>query len=621
MNLDESVFIIAEIGINHNGNVELGKKLVDACVFAGADCAKFQMRNLKELYRNNETYKDEDLSSQYVLDLLNKFNLENEALFELFDYAKSQDILPLCTPWDMSSFRALEEYGIWGYKTASADLTNHELLKEIGLTNKPVFVSTGMSTEEEITETAYLLKRTKADFTFLHCNSTYPTPFKDVNLNYLFKLEKISGRPVGYSGHERGISVAIAAVAKGARVIEKHITISKDMEGNDHKVSLLPKEFANMVRGIREVEQSLGNSNSRACSSGELINRESLSKSIVSSVHIRAGDIIERELLDIKSPGRGLQPNSLPCVIGKVAKRDIPKGHFLYECDIRDVISPRNYEIPYKWGIPARFHDYEFFLRNTNAKLIEFHLSYNDLSIDIDNVFRDSLHTVDLVVHSPDVFEGDHLIDLSSPDSDYRNESIKNLRRVIDITKKLRPHFKTKGRTTVIVSVGGATRNSTMSHKQKRDGYARVAESLKQVEDDETEVVIQTLPPFPWYFGGQLFLNLFVVPEEISSFCSSYKRRICLDTSHSQLACNYHKSNFIDFLEEVNPHIKHLHIADACGVDQEGLQIGSGDVDFRTLFRTMDSDVTFIPEIWQGHKNLGEECWKALTKIEEILKT
>jgi sialic acid synthase SpsE/sugar phosphate isomerase/epimerase len=619
-----SIFVIAEIGINHNGNIERGKNLIDACKFAGADCAKFQMRNIKELYRDSTDYKDEDLSSQYVLDLLNKFSLDNDQLFELFDYCKEIDILPMCTPWDFSSFYALEDYGMTMYKTASADLTNLELLKAIAITGKKMFVSTGMSTEEEIIEAQHLLSRRKADYHFLHCNSTYPTPFKDVNLKYLKRLQELTHRDVGYSGHERGIFIPMAAVALGAKMIEKHITLSKDLEGNDHRISLLPDEFKDMVTGIRQVDEASGLHSSysdRKCSPGELINRESLAKSIVAGVDIKKDQLIERELLDIKSPGRGLQPNRIKDVVGKVAKRDIPKGNFLYEFDIRDIVSARKYQIHKKWGVPVRFHDYKFFLENSNPKFLEFHLSYNDLSFDVENKFKGIKHDIDLTVHSPDIFSGDHLADLSSNNSGYRNLSINNFKEVINITKALRPHFTTSGKTKIIASVGGFTRNDPMSESEKRSAYERVASSLFALEDDETEIIIQTVPPFPWYFGGQLLLNLFVTSEDIAEFCSRYDRRICLDVSHSQLACNSipNGKNLNQFIKTVHSYVSHMHIADAYSLDQEGLQLGLGDIDFKTIFDTMDKETTFIPEIWQGHRNFGEECWKALEYIEQKL--
>lgn len=254
------VFVIAEIGINHNGSLELAKQLVDQAIWAKADCVKFQMRDLKKLYQNagNPDDYSEDIGSQYILDMLSRSQLSREEMFEIFDYCRAKGICPLCSPWDLASFSALEDYGIEGYKIASADLTNHELIEAVARTGKGMLVSTGMSTESEIGETVALLQAIDSPYVLLHCVSTYPAAFKDVNLQYFTRLKELGNCPVGYSGHERGYYVALAAVAKGAKVIEKHFTLDKNMDGNDHKVSLLPEEFKAMVEGIRQIEAAQG---------------------------------------------------------------------------------------------------------------------------------------------------------------------------------------------------------------------------------------------------------------------------------------------------------------------------------------------------------------------------
>ena len=239
---DHPCFVVAEIGLNHNGQVDVGRRLVDIAVSAGADCAKFQMRDMGSLYRNSGAAGDhrEDLGPQYTLDLLEKFSLTVDEMVQLFDYCRAVGIVPLCTPWDLASARVLDEYGIPGFKVASADLTNHEMLAALAETGRPVIMSTGMSTEEEIVQSIGVLRSRGASFALLHCNSTYPAPFRDVQLRYMDRLAEVGDCVVGYSGHEHGYHVPIAAVARGARIIEKHITLDRSWEGNDHKVSLLP---------------------------------------------------------------------------------------------------------------------------------------------------------------------------------------------------------------------------------------------------------------------------------------------------------------------------------------------------------------------------------------------
>mgnify|MGYP000073675228 FL=1 len=617
------VFIIAEVGNNHNGSIDLAKKLIDASVDSGADCVKFQLRNLESLYHNAGNNNDhrEDLGSQYILDLLSKFQLDLEDMYTLFDYCNEKSILPLCTPWDVKSVEALEKYGISAYKVASADLTNYELLETLISTVKPLICSTGMSTELEIKDTVALLKRQGTAYALLHCNATYPPPYKDINLNYMSKLKEIGGCFVGYSGHERGIHIPVAAVAKGARIIEKHLTLDRTLEGNDHKISLLPNEFKTMVQNIRELEEATGSTSVRQISQGEMINREALAKSLVINRNLEPGEIISSEMIEIKSPGKGLQPNNKTKLIGREAKRSFKKGDFFYFSDLLDVqVHARNYKFKRAWGIPVRYHDYQYLLGKTNPDLLEFHLSYKDLTQDV-HQFCSLPYNLDLVVHSPELFEGDHILDLCLDDNNYCKRSIKELQKVIDLTRELKKFFIKSERPLIVINVGGASKNGHLPEEQKKRGYRLLEKSLSEVDTEGIELIPQTMPPFPWHFGGRQFHNLFVMPNDIAEFCEKNNSRICLDISHSKLTCNLFNLSFKEFLSQVGPYVAHLHMGDALGVDGEGLQIGEGDIDFLALRTDLDQFVpasaSFIPEIWQGHTNSGEGFWIALDKLEK----
>ena len=619
-------FIIAEIGNNHNGDFELAKKLIDEAASSGANCAKFQMRDLSSLYYNSGNANDirEDLGSQYTLDLLSRFQLSPEKMFLAFDYCKEKKILPLCTPWDLESLNLLEQYGMDAYKIASADLTNHDLLIALAKTKKPIICSTGMATEAEIEESVSLLKRHGAIYVLLHCNSTYPAPFKDVNLNYLETLKKTGDCLVGYSGHERGINVAIAAVAKGAKIIEKHFTLDKNMEGNDHKVSLLPQEFQAMVTGIREVEESLGSTAPRQLSQGELMNRENLAKSLIINCNLGIGNTITSEMIEVKSPGKGLQPNYKQKLIGLKARRAFKAGDFFFSSDLlSQQVTSKNYSFKRPWGLPVRYHDFQKILDKTNPDFLEFHLSYKDMDCDIDDFFKTS-YDLDLVVHSPDLFSGDHILNLASTEEDHRRRSVKELQRVIDLTLLIKPFFKKATRPLIVASLGGFTKNGHVLPDDRDKLYQILGRSLSELNTDGIELLAQTLPPFPWYFGGQLYLNLFVTPDDTVDFCRRYGYRLCLDISHSKLSCNYYQLSFSQFIEKVSSYVAHLHIVDASGIDGEGLQIGEGEIDFVSLAENLDKylpDTSFIPEIWQGHKNEGEGFWIALERLEKIFSS
>ncbi|WP_339898189.1 N-acetylneuraminate synthase family protein [Paraglaciecola polaris] len=619
-------FTIAEIGNNHNGDIALAKNLIDLAKEAGADCVKFQMRDMATLYGEDSdaaNYK-EDLGSQYILDLLSRFQLKNEEFIELFEYCKQQDITFLCTPFDEVSADKLVAMGVVGFKIASADLTNHALLKHVARKNLPMLVSTGMASDQEIKDAVYLLRSEAAQFILLHCNSTYPAPFKDIQLPYLKQLSKLNAGLIGYSGHERGISVAIAAVALGAKVLEKHFTIDRNMEGNDHKVSLLPDEFKQMVKAVRQVEQAMLGNGNRLVSQGEMMNRESLAKSVVAKKSIDANQIIERHMLMVQSPGKGLAPYHLEKLVGLPAARNMSKNDFFFPSDLQPmaIYKPRNYQFQQPFGIPVRYHDTNLSLIS-NFDIVEYHLSYQDLKLDPEHYLSIN-GNMKLVVHAPELFEGDHTLDLASEDFDYYQKSIQNLNDVFDLVRKLKRFYPKTKNVPVVVNVGGFTDTHFLNKEQRLKRYDIVAKNLKVLDTDQIDILIQTMPPYPWHFGGQRFHNLFVDPNEIADFCEANNTFVCFDVSHSYLACNKYDFEITEFFRLLGKYTKHLHIADAAGVDDEGLKIGEGEMDFQKIFALITeycSSASWIPEIWQGHKNNGEGFWQALDSLEEITKS
>ena len=617
-------FIIAEIGNNHNGDIEMAKRLVYEAKHCGANCVKLQMRDMASLYRNTGQSNDirEDLGSQYVLDTLARFQLKDDEMFEVFDYAKTIGIMPLCTPWDMVSLERLENYGIEGYKISSADLTNHQLLRAAASTSKPVILSTGMSTETEIIGAIGALRQVGGNFALLHCNSTYPAPFSSINLLYMDRLKNIGKCEVGYSGHERGYSVVLAAIARGARIIEKHFTLNRSLEGNDHKVSLLPGEFREMVSSIRDVEKSLGHAMERQLTQGEMINRENLAKSLTATRDIASGTIITQDLVEIRSPGQGLQPDRLKDLLGRTCQRKMFKGDFFFTSDLENKHEePRDFSFKRPWGIPVRYHDFSAMAKMVPAQLLEFHFSFRDLEENPADHFTKPLEH-QLIVHAPEIFSGSYLLDLASRDNNKAQIGVRSMQQVVDVTRSMKPFFLNSKRPLIIANVGGFTETGFVDDTTRSDMYLRLAENLAKVDADGVEIIPQTMPPFPWLFGGQRHHNLFVNADEIVEFCEKNDFRVCLDVSHSKLACTHFQQSFASFIKKVAPFSAHLHVADAAGVDDEGLQIAEGDIDWLELSEWLDQHapkVSFIPEIWQGHKDMGSGFWLALSRLERWL--
>ena len=616
----EPCYVIAEIGNNHNGDFNRAIALVDAAVAAGADCAKFQMRKLDEVYRASSlSGKDDDLAVEYTLDLLRRFELTTEQQKKIADYCASKGIQYLCTPWDAKSVAMLEGFGVRAYKVASADLTNLPLLAKLVATGKTLIVSTGMSTTEEIKTAARFLDERNAGYVLLHCQSTYPAALHNIHLRFMETLREIHPM-VGYSGHERGIAVSMAAVALGAVVIERHITLDREMEGPDHAASLEPEEFKTLVSGIREIEAARGEKLAeRALSQGELINRENLAKSLVAARDLAPGTVISESDIAVKSPGQGLSPLKMPALLGRKLTRTMAADDYFFQSDLDEgAATARRYHFDRPWGVPVRYYDIERFLEICEPDIIEFHLSYSDMERD-PAAYLSGTYDLGFVVHAPELFAGSKLMDLATPDEALRRYSLEQTQAVINITRRLKKFFPKTKRPPIVANIGGFTMDAPLSPEEKAERYRIFAQSLKQLDMDGVELTPQTMAPFPWHFGGQRHQNIFILPEESAAFCAKHGLRMCVDISHTKLAANHFGFDFAQGLAQLGPHTAHLHFGDAKGLDGEGVQIGEGEIDFDEIgqvLRKHAPTASFIPEIWQGHKNMGEGFWTALERLE-----
>jgi len=322
-------FIIAEAGVNHNGSLELAQKMIDAAVDAGADAVKFQTFKAEKLvskyapkaeYQKKSTANDES-----QLEMVKKLELDATAHRTLIEYCKKKEIRFLSTPFDLESIDLLNELALDIFKVPSGEITNLPYLRKIGALKKKIILSTGMSDLREIEDALDVLTEAGTPLekiTVLHCNTEYPTPMQDVNLEAMQTIK--SSFPeihVGYSDHTEGIEIPVAAVAMGATVIEKHFTLDKNMEGPDHKASLEPDEFKAMILAIRNIEKALGNGIKKP-SPSELKNIRIARKSIVATRDIRKGEPFTEKNLTAKRPGTGISPMRWDEVVGQRACKD-----------------------------------------------------------------------------------------------------------------------------------------------------------------------------------------------------------------------------------------------------------------------------------------------------------
>jgi N,N'-diacetyllegionaminate synthase len=325
----KEVFIIAEAGINHNGDFAEAKKLVDIAVEAGVDSVKFQTFKTEQViskYARKAAYqKDTTGVEESQFEMAKKLELSDEAFCELLAYCREKKILFLSSPFDLGSIDFLVRLEMPIFKIPSGEITNLPYLQRVAVTGKPVILSTGMSTLGEIEAALNLLAAhgcEREKVTLLHCNTEYPTPMEDVNLNSMLTLKAaFPGLAIGYSDHTLGTEIPIAAVALGAQVIEKHFTSDKTMAGPDHRASLDPDELKAMVHAIRNIEVALG-TGIKEPSSSEMKNIDIARKSIVAIQVIREGDEFTPENLGVKRPGNGISPMRWHEVLGKTAVRE-----------------------------------------------------------------------------------------------------------------------------------------------------------------------------------------------------------------------------------------------------------------------------------------------------------
>lgn len=331
--MTKKIYIIAEAGVNHNGSIETAKKMISAAKNASVDAIKFQTFNTdllvtktaqKARYQKVNTETEE---SQYRM--LKKLELTKENYCELKKLCQEFDIEFMSTPFDLESIAMLEDIGVDKYKLPSGEITNYPYLVKLAGTRKPIILSTGMCTLEDISAAIKVLNDNGANcLTLLHCTTEYPAPFAEVNLRAMITMKEKFGLDVGYSDHTKGIEIPIAAAAMGACVIEKHFTLDKNMEGPDHQASLEPDELAAMVRAVRNVEAAMGNGVKKP-SESEIKNIAIARKSLVAVTKINKGEFLTEKNIASKRPGNGISPMKWFEVMGTRAVRDFEEDELI----------------------------------------------------------------------------------------------------------------------------------------------------------------------------------------------------------------------------------------------------------------------------------------------------
>jgi N-acetylneuraminate synthase len=341
---------------------------------------------------------------------------------------------------------------------------------------------------------------------------------------------------------------------------------------------------------------------------------------VIAARAIEPGEVFEQNMLRVASPGQGLPPYRLIDLLGKKAGRAIPQGDFLFDSDLSEQAEVRReFAMPILWGVPVRYHDFLQYEQWIKPDLFEFHLSYRDLSVAPQAYLR-QVECSRLVVHAPELFENSELLDLVADDLEYRQRSIANLQRVVDATLQIAVFFPNADSLLIVANIGGFSADEPFPVSQRAELYRRFQESCAQVDFGRTELIPQNMAPFPWHFGGQRHQNIFMMPQELAEQAKALNLRLCLDLSHLQMACFHFGLDFQAALALLLPHSAHLHVADAKGSNGEGVIMGTGDVDWPATWAQLKAypQVSFIPEVWQGHKDHGAGFWSALDFLNSL---
>ena len=623
-------YLISEIGLNHNGDFNEAINLINDSHSANCDAVKFQIRS-KSFFKSK--IEKMEIGQQYVYEYVKNTYLTYEEYSKLFKYAKKLNLDLIVSCWDVESLYFAKEVGIKTIKIASADLTNRLLIEKILSLFENIIISTGMSTQDELEKSiSYILEKCKS-LCILHCSSAYPAPISTLNLNFISRLRKsYPDLVIGYSGHELEYHVCLIAQALGANVFEKHITRNKSSRGNDHKVSLLKEEMLNLTKMLSDGYQSLGNSENRLIQAGEKMNRVSLAKSLCLQEDKKRGEFIKLNDLNFTHGGKGISPNNYEMILDKKLIRDKLSGEILEFSDFTEFYKKESLNLsPIKncdLGIPVRYHDAKILHEELETTFLEFHLSYKDIDIPLDeikNIFQDLNFPADHTFHSPDFYSNDLIFDPLNEDSEISNQSDIEYRRFLDHISIIRNFYlkKSCNKTKIITSFSCATLRKLITREDKQIKYQKLKEYIQKINTcyPELEILPQTLPVNAWYLGGRRYVNIFADPREIYEYCNQSNLRICLDTAHTIMACNFFKLNSEEWLSKLLKYADHVHLVDAKGEMDEGLNFGEGDLNLSKFSSemTLYHKLSYIPEVWQGHHNLGEGFKEAIKKIESLL--
>ncbi len=604
---DNRIKVIAEIGINHDGSIEKAKKLINGASDSDVDAVKFQYRNLENVY--SET--DREIGDEILLAEIKKNYLSPEAIINLTDYAKSKGLEVGISFFDESDIldfgKNIGEFSF--FKIPSVELTNTSLIDSLLNFNRHIYISLGAHYEGEIEKA--LSRLPDVGWTPLHCVSNYPVAIQNPRLGYIDYLKDKWDREIGYSSHDEHWEICLLAMHSGAKVIERHITLDRKAEGLDHSSSSTISEFKKLTSFAKnEFLISSGNTN-RAPNQGELLNRQNLGRSYFAFSDLPCGHILKQQDIVYRSPNIGIDKTDINDYLSMPIRRNVNKGAPITKSTFgeNNGLSERVIEFSRQsnLSLPIRFHDMKKMELLFPIGAFEFHLSYGEVLSDIDIGIVNPKNRYS--IHLPDYANSTQLMDPFSKDLELRNSSLKIIEHTVELAEKL------QNLTGLEVPIVGSF---SIVHSDRKQFYESYSKLFNKYRERGVSIVLQWLPPIAWYFGGSVNLDVMNNLAD-ATFIHEKNMGVCLDFCHLILGRNYYGFSEEEVIGQLNGQVQHIHIADAIGIDGEGLAIGEGDTENLKLFdKAFTYDCLKVVEVWQGHFDNGAGFRKALIKLTDL---
>ena len=603
----QQIKIIAEIGINHGGKFSTALDLIRAAFESGCSGVKFQYRNLQNAYAGGAR----QIGDEILLKEITKNYLSPAKILALLDEAHELSIdagISFFDENDLKDFGAdISRFDF--FKAPSVELSNTGLINCMLRQGKAVYVSLGCHNEHEI-EQAFATFEGE-NWLAMHCVSNYPVSLANAKLGYLQHMREKWPRAFGYSSHDENWEVCLVAMSMGASVIERHITFDKQAQGLDHSTSSTPDEFKRMTMFAEHMPLLMSGNGPRVPNQGEMLNLQNLGRSYYAKSSIEAGETVTLEKLSFRSPRVGLGRNELQQYLGKPATRSIKAGAVLSRSIFQGTPKVSEAALDFarrkKIGIPVRLHDLASIEQKFPVGNYEFHLSFGEVlsGLHADGYDRGNNYSI----HLPDYINSTQLMDLFSPNTEQAKDSLNILQRTIDFAQALQDHT---GKHVPIVG------SFSVVHRDLDEFYEKHAALLTGYHQQGISVMPQWLPPIAWYFGGSVKLNAMNRKQDVD-FIQRHKLPICMDVCHLCMGDSLFHFDAKSMIETLLPYIEHIHIADAKGIDGEGLHFGEGDPkNLSALRAVMSIDCMKVIEVWQGHLDDGAGFAKALNKLPEL---